>query len=225
MKAVGRCVTARQLGRAGTVVTAIAAAALAVGCSAGGSVSVTPSTPTSATTAPATTPTASRAGSAPAKPTAPNVRYVNMAQPIGSVSTQVPAGWETARSDTDDTYQDPATHRITLTIGALTGKQSPEASLRAQAAATKSSIAGYHEIKLTDRLTDPVSKASYADWEYTYQQGGITYHRILRVYGADFGHPNSPVAWATIEFTAPADQFSADEVIFQHAASHITWDD
>jgi hypothetical protein len=147
-----------------------------------------------------------------------------MKDPIGSVATEVPDGWEAARSDTEVQFQDfKDTTKVNLFVWALNGPGAPEAYLQSQIAQFKATFTDYHEVRATGRLTDKTNP--YAEWEYTYARSAETYHAILRVYGAKQNHPDKPTAWAAVEFTAPEKQYDTQKAIFQHAVDHITWDE
>lgn len=154
------------------------------------------------------------------------VTFVPLNLPVGSISTEVPAGWETLLSKDGALYQDPDTNQIGLRVDAGDGRQAPEDFVRKDIARTKPMLPEYHELRLTGRLFDTAKQKPYADWEYTHRDDdGTVFHTVRRVYGATFNKPNNPVAWVTVEFTAPADGFELTQTIFQHVVEKLTWDE
>jgi len=149
-----------------------------------------PSTRPSATSAPATSPSAAPSGGASTVPSG----YYRFTNSTG-FSIGVPAGWQIQHVGHYVYIRDPANGGIFLLIDQSDQpKSDPLADWEQQAAARQSSYPGYHLIRLAAVSYPQAEKA--ADWEFTYNRGGVEVEVLNRNVLANAQHAYA-LYWST----------------------------
>jgi tRNA A-37 threonylcarbamoyl transferase component Bud32 len=127
-------------------------------------------------------------------------------------SIGVPKGWQISHVGHYVYIRDPADNGIFLLIDQSDRPQpNALADWKQQASARQSSYPGYHLLRLHDVSYPRAEQA--ADWEFTYNRGGVAVHILNRNVLANSAHAYA-LYWST-----PASDWSADYHYFQAFAA------